>query len=557
MIFDYLNDRKNFKKIFPLLIIIICVLKMPALFTTDMQPWDEGMYAVRVASIHIHGDFIDQTAHSINSYSLKGLYSGAHPPLMIWIGYLLTLIFGLNAWVLKIVPFISGLMSVYLLIKIGERMKSLAAGYFAAMIFTSNIIFSVFSKRFQFDIPYNFLILLAFYVFLKHLENRKFSFNIILGIIFGACLMIKILVGTFIPIIIFITFILLRKKINYKFSDFVIFVSIGILLALPWHIFMYLKYGGDFINSFLFYHIYERAFTGVEHNIKASGALYHIHYLLSIIPFSILLLPAFIRDLFNFRKLSVNKIFLWIWFFTGFIIITVFKTKLEVYTLLILSQAAIIIPSYIEEIDGSSLKEKVVVLMLIFFNGFWALTLNFRSRLKDYILDETFLFIVIFLAVFSALIVISYLYNKHFRIKGLLAAFIVVFFLSLNTVHMVNVPWWENTFELTGVKKEIDDSGKKDIIYVAANFRANPQFSFYFRGLNIGWENNEYTYRLLETKKSGTEFVKQTLDSLESGKYSIIVEREEINRTDYDSTFSFIPDKFKLIMKRPGYELYR
>lgn len=122
---------------------------------------------------------------------------------------------------------------------------------------------------------------------------------------------------------------------------------------------------------------------------------------------------------------------------------------------------------------------------------------------------------------------------------------------------MFSVPWWENTFELTGIKKNIDESGKKDIVYVGANFRANPQFSFYFRGLNIGWKNDEYTYRLLETKKSGTEFVKRTLDSLETGKYSILVEREEINRTDYDSTFSFIPDKFKLIMKKPGYELYR
>lgn len=522
-----------------------------------MQPWDEGMYAVRVASIHFHSDFIDQTSHSINSYSLKGLYSGAHPPLLIWVGYLFTLIFGLTAPALKIIPFISGLMSVYLLIKIGEKMKSPAAGYLAAMIFTSNIIFSVFSKRFQFDIPYNFLILLAFYIFLKHLENRKFSYNIILGIIFGACLMIKILVGSFIPIIIIITFILLRKKINYKFSDFVIFVSIGIIIALPWHIYMHLKYGQDFINSFFSYHIFERAFTGVERNYKASGPLYHIHYMLSIIPFSILLIPAFLKDLFSFKKLSVNKLFLWIWFLTGFIIITIFKTKLEVYTLLILSQGAIIIASYIEEIDKAALKEKIIVLLLTFLNVFWAISLNFRNQLKEYTFTHTFIFIIIFVVTSLILLAVSYYFNKHFSLKGLLTAFVIVYFLSLNTVHMLDVPWWENTFELSGIKKDIDETGKKDIVYVGANFRANPQFSFYFRGLNIGWENEEYTYRLLETKKSGTDYVKKSLDSLEAGKYSIIVEREEINRTDYDSTFSFMPDKFKLVMKKPGYELYR
>ncbi len=519
-----------------------------------MQPWDEGMYATRVLSIHINGDFVDQSQHSIQKF-----YSGSHPPLLIWIGYFFTLIFGINSIALKIIPFITAILSVYLLIRIGEKIHSLSTGYFAAMIFSSNIIFSVFSKRFQFDIPYNFLILLAFYIFIKQLENRKFVYNIYLGIVFGACLMIKILVGTFIPMIILITYILLRKKINYKITDLIIFSSIGIIIAFPWHLYMFIKYGNEFLRWFFFYHIYERAFFGVEYNVKSSGILYHINYILSIIPFSILIFPAFIKDLINFKKLSPNKLFIWIWFITGFIIITFFKTKLEVYILLILSQVSLLIPSYLSELKNSDYKEKAFTLFLIILNVFWALTFDDRNWIKDLFKNNFIQSTFILISLCIVLYLIALLITKKINISNLYYIFIFVFFISLNLVHMINIPWWENSFEISSIKNEIDKSGKKEIIYIAGlyeNGRANPQFSFYFKGLNIGWKNPDYTYQLIETKRVGTDSVKALLNSLTPEKYSIIVERDEINRTEYDDTKTFMPEKFKLILKKPGYELY-
>ncbi len=553
-ILDFLNDKKNFKIIFPAIVLFLCLVKIPALFVTDMQPWDEGMYATRVVSIYINGDFVDQSQHSIQKF-----YSGSHPPLLIWVGYLFTLIFGLNSVVLKIIPFITAILSIFLLIRIGEKVHSLSTGYIAAMIFSSNIIFSVFSKRFQFDIPYNFLILLAFYIFIKQLENRKFIYNIYLGLVFGACLMIKILVGTFIPMIIFLFYILMRKRINYKITDIITFSIIGIIIALPWHLYMFIKYGNEFFQWFFFYHIYERAFFGVEYNVKSSGIFYHINYILSIIPYSILLFPAFIKDLRNFRNLTTNKLFIWIWFIAGFLIITFFKTKLEVYTLLILSQVSLIIPSYLYELRKSDYKEKSFTLLLIVINIFWALTFNNRNWLKDLFKSEFITYSLITILIGIVIYIISILITKKINIAYIYYSFIIVFFISLNIVHMIDIPWWEDSFELSGVKKEIDKAGKKEIIYIAGlyeNGRANPQFSFYFKGLNIGWKNSEYTYKLLETKRVGTESVKSFLDSLPADKYSIIVERDEINRTDYDDTKTFMPEKFKLILKKPGYELY-
>ncbi|MEP7145789.1 MAG: hypothetical protein ABI792_02135, partial [bacterium] len=79
---DFLNNGKNFYKLFFFLVVFLCAVKLPSLLTSDIQPWDEGMYATRVLSIHTYGDFIDQSSHSTG-----GFYSASHPPLLIWIGY--------------------------------------------------------------------------------------------------------------------------------------------------------------------------------------------------------------------------------------------------------------------------------------------------------------------------------------------------------------------------------------------------------------------------------------------------------------------------------------
>ena len=53
-------DDRYLGKVVLLLLLIVCLFKIPIILTSDIQPWDEGMYAVRVLSIHINGDFFDR-----------------------------------------------------------------------------------------------------------------------------------------------------------------------------------------------------------------------------------------------------------------------------------------------------------------------------------------------------------------------------------------------------------------------------------------------------------------------------------------------------------------
>ncbi|MBK8981273.1 MAG: glycosyltransferase family 39 protein [Ignavibacteria bacterium] len=547
----FLDNGKNIYKVFFALSLILFIFKIHSLLISDIQPWDEGMYATRLLSIHLNGDFFDQYSHSVGKF-----YSASHPPLLIWTGYFVTLIFGVTAIALKSIIFILSLLSILLILLIGRELFSLKIAFYSSLIFCSNIIFTVFSQRFQFDIPYTFLILLSFYFLILYNNSGKFKYIIYIGVTFGACLMIKILVGFYIPIVILLSYLILEEKTNIKLKDIAVLSAIGVIIALPWHAYMLWNYGTEFTDYFLKFHIYDRAFIGVENSVKRSGVLYHINYMLTIIPYSILILFSFIKDFQGRKELDREKIFIWIWFLTGMLILMIFRTKLEVYILLILPPGCYLISLFIAGIEKEKFFIKALSVTFILLNFIWFATEDARPFIKEFILRSDFLQVS---AVILILLVILYFLGKfiarRFDLENTYFIFILIFFLAVNTFYMIRIPEWENKFQITEVKELIEKSGKKNIIYVATNYRHNPQFSFYFNGLDLNWDNPQYNFVLIDNKE-GIDLVKDKLSSLKRNDYVIIVEKDYINRADYPDSQWFIPGDFKLLLKSKGYELY-
>jgi hypothetical protein len=551
---DFLNDGKNLYKIYFFLVVFLCIVKLPSLITSDIQPWDEGMYATRVLSIHTNGDFIDQSNHSVGKF-----YSASHPPLLIWIGYFFTLIFGVSSVLLKLIVLIFSLLCVLLILLIGRNLFSLSTGFYAALIFCSNIIFTVFSQRFQFDIPYTFFILLSFYFLFRFNETLKFKYILFGGIAFGCCLMTKILVGLYIPLIMFLSFLFIKEKVNFKLKDIFILSAVGILMSLPWHIYMLVSYGSEFTDYFFKFHIYDRAFEGVEMNEKNSGYLYHINYLLSIIPFSVLIFPAILKDIFDFKKMNWEKIFLDVWFLAGLLILSFFRTKLEVYVLMILVPGCFIIPLFLKDINGWTRTMKIFIIFITLLNIFWFASESMRPELKYFVLHGNVMLTIIYtLIAVYVLFFISRHSAKIIELKKTFYIFILIFFFGINIYYLFHVPAWVNGFKMAEIKEYIDKSGKKDIIYISSNYRFNPQFSYYFNGLNLNWDNPGYKFELIEKMDSENNFenVKSRLNNFTDKDSFIIVEKDGINRApDFSSDF-FIPYYYKMILKKTGYELY-
>lgn len=548
---NFLNNGKNLYKIFFFLVVFLCAAELPTVFNTDMQPWDEGMYATRVLSIHNNSDFIDQSQHSVG-----GFYSGSHPPLLIWTGYIFTLIFGLNPYVFKLIIFILSLMCILMMLMTGRSAFSLSTGFFASIIFSANIVFTVFSQRFQFDIPYTFLMLLSVYFIFRFNDTMQRKYLYMSAVSFGLCLMVKILVGFYIPMIFFLSFFFIKDKVSFRFRDLVILTTIGILIALPWHAFMLVKYGSGFTDYFFKFHIIDRALQGVEFNEKNSGPLYHVNYLLSIIPFSVLVFFCCINYFRNFRELQWQKTFFLVWFITGLLIISGFRTKLEVYVLMILVPGSFMIADYLRTIDKEKNLTKVFIILFTFLNFLWFATESVRPAIKLYLVEHDKLLII---AAGIAGIVILYFLSRwladKIELKKVFYIFILVFFISTNVYYLLNTPQWVNKFQLSEIKQMISDSGRKNIFYIGTNYHHNPQFSFYFNGLDINWENREYEFTLTDTQ-NGFDKVRHNVEALDKGKYFVIVEKDYINRAVYPDSKLFLPDDLKLKKKTRGYEVY-
>lgn len=368
--------------------------------------------------------------------------------------------------------------------------------------------------------------------------------------------MIKILVGFYIPIVIFASYIILKDKSNFKLKDIAVLTAIGVTIALPWHAYMLWTYGTEFTDYFLKYHIYDRAFIGVENIVKRSGVLYHINYMMTIIPYSILILFSFIKDIRGRKELEREKIFIWIWFLIGMLILMIFRTKLEVYILLVLPPGCYLISLFISGIEKERFFIKALSVTFIFLNFIWFATEDARPFIKEFILRSDFLQVS---AVILSLLGILYFLGKYiarrFDLENTYFIFILIFFLTVNVFYMIRIPEWENKFKISEVKELIEKSGKKNLVYVATNYRHNPQFSFYFDGLDLNWENPQYNFELIDNKE-GIDLVKDKLSSLRRNDYVILVEKDYINRADYPDSQWFIPGDFKLLLKSKGYELY-
>ncbi len=113
----------------------------------------------------------------------------------------------------------------------------------------------------------------------------------------------------------------------------------------------------------------------------------------------------------------------------------------------------------------------------------------------------------------------------------------------------------ETNFRLSDIRDSLRKAEKKILYMLGQITGINPQFSFYFKGLNLNWEDPEYEFQLIDTKDD-IDKTKEYLATLDKNNYFVIVEKDNINRAEYPESGLFIPGNYNLLLKQEGYELY-
>lgn len=517
------------------------------------------MYALRLLAIEKFGVFLDQSF-----FSVAGMDSGSQPPLVIWIGYLFTIVFGHHEWVLKMVSFIFGILSLIVLYKTGLELFDRKSAILSVIIFSSNLVFSIYIKRFQLDIPVTFFIITSFLFFIKYYKNPETKYLIYSGVCLGLSLITKALVGVLIPVVISAFFVFMYFKDGNKFDKKIFIKSVivilltSLIISLPWHIYMYITHGNSFTDYLFGFHIFQRAFEGVDDNIKPSGVFYYIKFLLTIFPYSVLIFYFLYVDLKQLKKIHFSRILLWVWFLIVLIVVSLFKTKLESYSLLFLPAFSLLLSYFIVNHEPSQ-REKPVIIILVLLNLVWFFMDEFRNKFINeirYLFENNLATLTIYFVIFVAVLAALYfLINKLYRYRDVrndLKYLLVIIFVVNNVYSLINPPLFESSFKLSDIKEYINKSGVKNFTYVSPQYKYNPQLSYYFEGVDLGWQG-DYNWKLIELKNDISNTKQEILNT--RNKF-IIVEKDNINRGEYIESEKFIPENYKLIIKHHGYELW-
>lgn len=518
----------------------------------ELQMWDESLYGVRAKAVYYFNEWLDQTKHAVG-----GLYSSSHPPLFIWLTAIFYKIFNISEFTTRFFSALFGSLTVILsqlMVKkffddINEKRFYAKPSFLVAPFLGSIYLFNFYSRQAQLDIPYIFLITLSIYFYLNYLTSKEFRYIFFSGVSFGLSLMVKIIVGFFVPIAIGLFLILMFSCKRIKFNEFIsqifILTLIGITIALPWHIYMLAKHGEDFINTFIKFHIVERLTEGVEENIPELGFFYILNQLIVQFPPSILVFFDFIDLVKNFKQADKRKLLLHSWFWSMFFITSLSKTKIPTYVLPLFVPAVTIAGVYFVK----ALKEKnIVSISALLISLLWSSSQNLRDAVKETIkfkfefgsLSIAFLFLIAILIspLFVKLIFEKFETNSyHGRYKMIKFAtgltLLTGLFVILKTEFFINYGEY-----IDGAQKICDyvDRSKVDTVFYFYTKHStegmNPQLTFYsYRKLSgsIKWiEIPRSRYDILKNYRSS---LNRTLIIIEKTKKDFEVTSKELELT--------------------------
>ena len=469
----------------------------------EIQQWDEGLFAMRAKAVLQYGEVIDQTPHAIG-----GLYSSTYPPLSIWAIAGFIKIFGQSALSVRFFSALCSIISVFVLYHIALRLMNEEKAMLSSVLLAGTTVWNSYARQGMTDVPLVMFILCTLITLIKFSESEKngkqWLWIILFALFFAFGLMTKIVVS-FIPILfalVYFCYFGKRKRIMLILSVF-----LGILLALPWHVYMAMHHGWEFSRAFFAPHLYQ----GVENNTSYLGFSYYLNQMIIANPFLLLTFVFVFISIFRFRKIRRNLenkenvlfMLLLIWFVSGFIIFSISPTKMAHYMLYILPPAVILALKFyqLKDVIIASKKELWTVTVLLLICSLWSFGWIIRQDMKLIVSDFAFtpysaVFLIVVLASLASVFIFSEEVLNIF-VRGTLSkmALVFLFFLILR-VAMSNS--FVNPGEVNGAVKAswiIEDTDDKTFIYIYHEHNAsdslNPQLAWYTKGWTCGWRKGK------------------------------------------------------------------
>jgi len=481
----------------------------------EVQPWDEGLFAVRAQSINKYNAYWDQT-----QYSIGGLYSATYPPLTVWVMALNMRIFGEKLIAIRLLSALCASVSLIFIFLLARRLMNNDLALLSIIALAVTGTWNYYARQGMTDIPLVAFILMSLWTLLKLLESdRKYKtllWTLILAIAFGAALMTKIVIS-FIPLL-FILIALFRPEFKRYRFPLILASILGIGIALPWHLYMIKAHEYEFYRAFYAPHLY----SSVENNSPILGLFYYINQMIVSNPFLLLGLIFIPLYYWKFRpkrelnpEIEINdkiekkiqiKAYLTevlvMWLGIGFVIFSLAETKNPHYLLYLIPPAILLAGKYFRESEKSTISPRLrwFILSVLVISIFWSFNYDLRQGIKNLLTLREFQF-QSFMFILMAGALIGYGFKAaSSNLEKLLAVFsrkLCFLFLILLVIRLVltnSLYPPGNTFGGKVTADYLQKFHKQTFVYVYHRHNAsdalNPQLAWYTKGWSIGKMKN-------------------------------------------------------------------
>lgn len=334
-----------------LIIISGILLRVFAASDHYIHQWDESFHGLVAKNLIDHPLKFTLYNNPILPYDYKN-WSSNHiwlhkPPLTLWTIAASIWAFGCNEFSVRIPSILLSSLGIWLTFKISMHFYNKQISLLAAFLFSKHgLIIAATGGRVgqdHVDVFFMFFIELAVLFSIQFVRSEKIIYNILTGVSIGAAILTKWLPAL---IVLPISYLIMLqcKKFNHKtiFNQLLIIILSCIIIALPWQLYISLKYPTEAAWEYQSFHNH---FTEVLEG--HSGSFFFYFDWLRIIYGDIVYIPI-IWFLWKTIKHPKNLVFLifTIWFLIPYLFFSFAKTKTINYTLFTSPAIFIIIAYY-------------------------------------------------------------------------------------------------------------------------------------------------------------------------------------------------------------------
>jgi len=309
-------------------------------------PPDETRYLSVAWDMWLHHDFLVPHLNHL-PYSHK-------PPLLFWLINLGWLVFGVNDWWPRLIPFLFSLGSIFLVRKIADKLwpKNNEVGYIASLLLLASSVWAVYSSALMFDMMLTFFTCLGILGMVISLKEKNQNGFIYLALAFAGGLLAKgpTILLQLSPLAATAPWWMKEKTIVWKswYRSFALSFLVGAAILLCWAIPAGISGGAQYQHDIFWGQTANRMVNSFAHNRPQWWYL----EMAPLLIFPWFFVPSFWKLIFqkSSRQMSEGLKFSLAWFFPVFIAFSLISGKQVHYLLPIYPALALMIASEFDRI---------------------------------------------------------------------------------------------------------------------------------------------------------------------------------------------------------------